>query len=131
MAARKKKTPAARQRSGAQESFLDQPANSIAFPAPGSQCGQIGLVLLGGAILNSSDLAHSQLETTKLTSRISDLIIKFDWLFISKSPATRIKSNGKPQRVTFYSVSADVLRALRRHPKVRAWLAECRKLGGA
>lgn len=46
MTARKKQTPAARQRSGAQESFLDQPANDIKLPPPGSHCAVIGFALL-------------------------------------------------------------------------------------
>lgn len=78
-------------------------------------------------MLNSTDWTSAQLESTKLTSRVSDLIAKFGWAWINKSPATRIRSNGKPQRVTFYRISNDAIQALRRHPKVRAWLVECRK----
>ena len=129
MTARKKQTPAARQRSGAQESFLDQPNDSIRLPRPGSHCAVIGFALLAGAVLNSTDWTGGRLESTKLTSRISDLIAKFGWAWINKSPATRIRSNGKPQRVTFYRVSSDAIRALRRQPKIRAWLAECKKRG--
>lgn len=113
---------------GAQMDLLEQQVDSIAFPAPKSQCARIGFAMFGGAILNSSDLAQSSsLETTKLTSRISDLIAKFGWLFITKSPATRIKGNGKPQRVMFYRIPRDVAQALRKQSRVKAWLAECRK----
>lgn len=127
MSARKKKTPAARQRAEAQDSFFPSPDDSIGLPRPGSHCSVIGVALLAGAVINSTDWTSTQLESTKLTSRISDLINKYDWAWISKSPATRTRSNGKPQRVTFYCVSNDAIRALRRHPKVRAWLVECRK----
>lgn len=114
---------------GAQMDLLELQVDSIAFPAPNTQPARIGFSMLGGAILNSSDLAQSSLETTKLTSRISDLIIKFGWLFICKSPATRIKSNGKPQRVMFYRIPTDVAQAMRKQPRVKAWLAACRKAG--
>lgn len=123
----KKQTPAARHRSGAQESFLNQPRDFISLPRPGSHCGIIGFALLSGAVLNSTDWTSARLESTKLTSRISDLIAKFGWAWISKSPATRIRANGKPQRVTFYRVSSDAIQALRRYKEVRAWLIECRK----
>jgi len=129
MTARKKQTPAARQRSGAQESFLDQPNDSIRLPRPGSHCAVIGFTLLAGAVLNSTDWTSAQLESTKLTSRVSDLITKFGWVWINKIPATRIRSSGKPQRVTFYRVSNDAIQALRRHPTIRAWLAECKRRG--
>lgn len=125
----KKQTPAARARSGAQDSFLDSEDFTIRLPAPRSQCARIGVAILGGAILNSTDIAHSHLETTKLTSRISDLIIKFGWNFISKSPATRIKGDGRPQRVVFYRVSNDTIQSLLKQSRVKAWLAECRKGG--
>ncbi len=127
MTARKKKTPAARQRAEAQDSFLNQTQDSISLPRPGSHCGIIGSALLSGAILNSTDWVRDGLESTKLTSRVSDLIGKFGWSFISKSPATRIRTNGRPQRVVFYRLSNDVIRSLRKQPKVKAWLAECRK----
>jgi hypothetical protein len=121
MTSRKKPPPAA------QGSFLDQPNDPIGLPRPGSHCAVIGFALLSGAVLNSTDWTSAQLESTKLTSRVSDLIAKFGWAWINKSPATRIRSNGKPQRVTFYRISNDAIQALRRHPKVRAWLVECRK----
>lgn len=114
---------------GAQMSLLDQQAESISFPAPGSHCAIIGSALLGGAILNSSDVSQSRLETTKLTSRVSDLLIKFGWSFVCKAPATRVKSNGRLQRVVFYNIPTASIRALRKHPRVRAWLSECRKGG--
>lgn len=126
MTRRKKQTPAARQRSGAQESFLER-QDSISLPRPGSHCGIIGFALLSGAVLNSTDWTNENLESTKLTSRMSDLIAKFGWAWINKSPATRVRGNGKPQRVTFYRVSSDAIQALRRYPEVRAWLVECRK----
>lgn len=123
MTPRKKRDPSA------QSTFLDQPADFIGLPRPGSHCAVIGFALLSGAVLNSTDWTGTRLESTKLTSRVSDLIAKFGWSWINKSPATRIRSSGKPQRVTFYRVSSDAIRALRRHPKIRAWLAECRKGG--
>lgn len=123
MSARKKQSPAA------QDTFLDQPDDSIGLPRPGSHCAVIGVALLAGAVINSTDWTAEKLESTKLTSRISDLIGKFGWAWIIKSPATRLRSNGKPQRVTFYCVTSDAIRALRRNPKIRAWLAECRKGG--
>lgn len=126
---RKKQTPAARQRTEAQDSFLDQPDDSIGLPRPGSHCAVIGFALLSGAVLNSTDWTSTQLESTKLTTRVSDLIAKFGWTWVNKSPASRIRSSGKPQRVTFYSVSKDAIQALRRHPKIRAWFAECKKRG--
>lgn len=129
MVAPKKQTPVARQRSGAQKSFFEHQDSTTKFPSPGSHCAAIGSALLSGAVLNSTDWVHEGLESTKLTSRVSDLIAKFGWIFVSKSPATRIRANGRPQRVVFYRVSNDVIRALRKQPRVRAWLAACRKVG--
>lgn len=115
--------------SGNQDSFLGQQDSAIRLPRPDSHCGVIGSALLGGAVLNSTDWVHEGLESTKLTSRVSDLIAKFGWSFISKSPATRIRGNGRPQRVVFYRLSNDVIRSLRRQTMVKAWLAECKKAG--
>lgn len=69
MTSRKKQTRAARQRTEAQDSFLDQPDDSIGLPARVSlRCYRLRAAG-SGEVLNSTDWTGGRLESTNDRAR--------------------------------------------------------------